>query len=59
MGLGAAKLVGYPVARSCFDPVTWSPRWWYTEGFRRTRLWRVFSFTGIRLRSVIDARQCA
>ena len=26
-----------------------SPRYHYTEGFRRTRLWRVFSFTGISL----------
>ena len=26
-----------------------SPRYHNTEGFRRTRLWRVFSFTGISL----------
>lgn len=31
------------------DLVARSPRWWYTEGFRKTRYLRVFSFPDIRL----------
>jgi hypothetical protein len=47
--LDAAKLGWNSVAASRQRLLPRSPRCSTTEGFRRTRLWRVFSFTGISL----------